>query len=312
MSLRQISVELFAIKYRRSFLRPRTGALRSDCRTSMTVFLNGRFIPEAQAVIPISDRGFLYGDGLFETLRVSGGQPLWWAKHVERFERGAGFLRIKIPWPGAELRQFATKLIEQNATPEAVLRITLTRGSGSRGYSPKGAETPTLAMTLHPLPPALQSVRLATASFRVPANDPLSNIKSANKLACVMARAEAEENGADEALLLNTDGNIAEAASSNLFWLENGAVCTPPVADGALAGVTREIVLELCKGHEIRTSEQHLTAEQLSRADGVFLTNSVIGVVPVGSVDGRILSTSPFTAELRDWFSAAQEVEANT
>src|SRR6185295_5700840 len=147
----------------------------------MQAFLNGRFIPETQAVVPITDRGFLYGDGLFETLRVSRGQPLQWNRHLARLKRGAEFLRIVLPWPAEDLRTLAVKLIEQNAMPESVLRISLSRGSGSRGYSPAGADNSTFAMTLHFLQPVLAPIRLATASLRVPANDPLASFKTANK-----------------------------------------------------------------------------------------------------------------------------------
>src|SRR6266542_6835524 len=135
----------------------------------MQVFFNGRFIPEAQAVVPISDRGFLYGDGLFETLRVSQGRPLWWDRHLERLQRGADFLKLPLPWPAPELRGFAGKLIQRNAMTESVLRLTLTRGLGFRGNSTKAANHPPISRSPHPLPPRLTSVRLATATLRLPA-----------------------------------------------------------------------------------------------------------------------------------------------
>lgn len=271
----------------------------------MQAFLNGRFVPEAQAVVPISDRGFLYGDGLFETIRVGHGRPLWWTRHVDRLQRGAAFLNLALPWPPEKLQEFAAKLIQQNALPESVLRITLTRGSGSRGYSTKDASSPTLAMTLHPLPPTVSSLRLVTGLLRVTANHPLAALKTANKLLQVLARAEAEHRGADEALLLNTEGNVAEAAASNVFWLENGAVCTPPVSDGALAGVAREVVLEICRARNILAREPHLKPDGLLRVDGVFLTNSVAGIVPVSQLDGVSLNQSPFVAELQQWYEQA-------
>ena len=273
----------------------------------MTVFLNGRFIPETQAVVPITDRGCLYGDGLFETLRVSRGEPLQWSRHTGRFQRGAEFLRIVLPWSAGELRRFAMKLIEQNAMPESVLRITLSRGSGSRGYAPKGADNPTLAMTLHPLRPVISPIRLATSSLPIPANDPLAGFKTANKLLHVLARAEADARGADEALLLNTDGHVAEATARNLFWLADGAVCTPPVADGALAGVAREVVLEICRARNIPVRELHLKPDDLFRVDGVFLTNSVAGIVPVSELDGVSLNQSPFVAELTTAYESVRE-----
>ena len=275
----------------------------------MQAFLNGRFIPEAQALVPISDRGFLYGDGLFETIRVSNGRPLWWSRHLVRLQRGAAFLKLSLPWPLEHLHEFAAKLIQLNALPESVLRITLTRGSGSRGYSPRDANNPTLAMTLHPLPSVPISLRLVTASLRVLTNDPLAPFKTSNKLIQVLARAEAEARGADEALLLNTDGHVAEATASNLFWLENGALCTPPIADGALAGVTRQVVLEICRARNIPAREQRLKPEQLHRADGVFLTNSVAGIIPVSEVDGQALNQSPFVGQLQQWYRAHCDAE---
>src|SRR6185369_4394417 len=119
----------------------------------MDVFLNGQFVDEAQAVVSINDRGFMYGDGLFETMRVFNGRPFRMAQHLERMVRGADFLKIKLPFTPKELQQFAARLVEKNQMPDAVLRVTLTRGPGERGYTPKGAETPTMVMTLHPAPP---------------------------------------------------------------------------------------------------------------------------------------------------------------
>jgi branched-chain amino acid aminotransferase len=277
---------------------------------SMQVFLNGRFVPEAQAVVPITDRGFLYGDGLFETMRVSSGRVLWWGRHMERLQRGVDLLKLQLPWQAESLLGFAAKLIAQNEMSESLLRITLTRGSGPRGYSVKNATCPTLAMTLHPLPAVPSSVRLTTASQRIPAHDPAANCKTANKLAQILARAEAEGRGADEALLLNTDGNVCEAASGNLFWLEGGAVCTPPLSDGPLAGVTRAVVMDLCGGRNIRTIERPVRPGELFEADGVFLTNSGWGIVPASELDGRVLRQSPFIGELQAAYAELCRVEA--
>jgi branched-chain amino acid aminotransferase len=279
----------------------------------MQVFLNGRFIPEAQALVPLSDRGFLYGDGLFETLRVSNGRPIWWSRHWERFETGATSLRIPLPWPSTTLHGFACELVQQNAMSEGVLRVTLSRGSSQRGYSPKGASQPTLAMTSHPLPAALPAVRLITASLRISALDPVANFKTANKLVQVMAHVEADDRGVDEALLVNTDGHVAEACASNLFWIEGGAVCTPPLSDGALFGITRRIVLEICRARAVPAKPTaHIQPQQLFGVDGVFLTNSVSGIVPASELDGRPLKQSPLTADLAQWHQEAQAAEAST
>jgi len=268
----------------------------------MTVFLNGRFVPEEQASVSVFDRSFLYGDGLFESMRVTRGQPFRWWQHMERLRKGGDFLGIKIPFACKALEKFATELIAKNQMPESLLRLTVSRGVGLRGYSPKGAMAPTLVMTLHPLPPTPASGsgwKLHTASFRLPAGEKLAQFKTANKLAQVLARAEADVAEADEALLLNTDGFVVEGASSNLFWVEGKTICTPPLASGILAGVTRAVTVELCQHLALPFAEREITAETLRGTSGVFLTLSSLGVVECSNLDGATLARSPLVEELR-------------
>src|SRR5260370_12273632 len=216
----------------------------------MLVFLNGRFVPEDQALVSIFDRGFLYGDGLFETVRVRAGKPFRWQQHVERFERGAQFLRLRLPYGPAEIRAFADRLIELNRMPESLLRLELWRGVGPRGYSPQGAEKPALVMTLQPAPVIDPNHpprwRLITAAWRLPVAEPLAQFKTCNKLPQILARAAADAGGADEALLLNTNGEGAHSASGNLFWIDGETVCTPPGSGGVLPRGPRAEVLEVC------------------------------------------------------------------
>lgn len=281
----------------------------------MIVFLNGQFVPEEQAVVSVLDRGFLYGDGLFETLLVRQGQPFRWAQHLERLQRGAQLLRLQLPVSAPDLRRHADQLIRDNAMPDAVLRLTLSRGPGPRGYSIQQAGPPSLAMTLHPAPvfdpQAPPRWRLFTSTVRVPTRDPLAAIKSCNKLPQILARAEAEEHGADEALLLNTDGNVAEAASANLFWIQEGKVCSPPSTEGALAGVTRAVTLELCATLGLSHRKKVLRPEALRRAEGIFLTLSTLGVVEAVSLDGEALPSAPLVETLRQafWRQVALETQ---
>jgi len=269
----------------------------------MIVFLNGKFVSEEQATVSVFDRAFLYGDGLFETMRVVNGKPFRWSEHMERLRKGGDFLGIKIPFCCKSLENFAAELISQNKMPEALIRLTVSRGIGPRGYSPKGADKPTLVMSLHPAPRKSSSGsarwKLVTASLRLPAGDKLAQFKTANKLVQVLARAEADAAGADEALLLNTDGRVVEGASSNLFWIEGKIVCTPPLADGLLGGVTRAVAIEICQSLSLPFAERTVTSEQLRRADGIFLTLSSIGVVEAIALDGATLATSPIAAEIR-------------
>lgn len=273
----------------------------------MHVFLNGRCVPEAEAVVPVSDRGFLYGDGLFETLRVVQGRPFCWEAHLARLSRGAGILRLRVPSSPADLLAAVSRLVELNGLPDAVLRLTLTRGPGPRGYSPKGADSPTLVLSLHPAPPPpSEPVRLITSTHRLAAGDPLATVKTCSKITWVMARAEADAQGAHEALLLNTSGHLAEATASNLFWVRQGAVCTPPLEAGALDGITRARVLQACAALGIPSRETAAPPAVLSSAEGLFLTGSVSGVVEVGELDGRSVPLSPVTARLRSALAAEQ------
>jgi aminodeoxychorismate lyase len=269
----------------------------------MIVFLNGRFVPEEHAVVSIFDRGFLYGDGLFETIRIFNGTPFRWQQHVERLQRGAALLQISVPYGPEPLRGFVEKLIVENRAPDALLRLTLSRGIGPRGYSPKGADSPFLAMSVHPMtvvdPCKPPRWRLITSSIRLPANQSLAQFKTCNKLPQIFARTEAEARHADEALLLNTDEHVVEAASSNLFWIDQGVVCTSPLNSGILAGVTRSVMVELCQRLHLGIREDCVTLEQLYLTEGVFLSLSSWGVVEAASLDGQTLPLSPISEQIR-------------
>jgi branched-chain amino acid aminotransferase len=285
----------------------------------MLVFLNGQFLPEAQAVVPVNDRGFLLGDGLFETMRVVRGRPFRFAQHLGRMARGADFLKIKLPFPPQELEIFAGQLIELNQMPDAILRLTLTRGPGGRGYAPGCESKPTVVMTLHPAPGAPSTVpaccenvsgragtvpgaplqwNLITSSFRIPVADPLAAFKTTSKILHVMARAEAAGQGADEALLLNTNGEVAETAGGNLFWIHDDTICTVPAGHGILPGITRAVVLEICQALGLKTGERAIKPAALKNSEGIFVTQSVFGIVPVVALDGKLVAPSPLVDQI--------------
>jgi branched-chain amino acid aminotransferase len=265
----------------------------------MLVFLNGQFVPEAQAVVPINDRGFLLGDGLFETMRVVGGKPFRFAQHLERMTRGADFLKIKPPFTPKELEKFSAQLIGKNNLPDSILRVTLSRGAGERGYGFNGECKPTLAMTLHAAPPE-KSIEwnLVTSSLRIPAADPLSSFKTTSKILHVMARAEAKEKGADEALLVNTNGEVAETASGNLFWVYDDKICTVPTGRGVLPGITRAVVLEICQTLGLQVNKRVIKPEALRNSQGIFVTQSALGIIPVSIFDDEPVGTSPLVDQI--------------
>ncbi|MEK7707873.1 MAG: aminotransferase class IV [Verrucomicrobiota bacterium] len=268
----------------------------------MVVFLNGQFVPEAKAVVPVNDRGFMYGDGLFETMRVFNGKAFRMAQHLERMVRGANYLRIQLPFTPKELQQFAGQLIEKNKMPDAVLRVTLTRGPGARGYAPKNTGTPTVVMTMHeiaPVDPAnLPRWNLVTSSFQIPASDPLASFKTTNKLLQIAASAEAEAKDADDALFINTNGEVTETASANLFWIYHDKICTTPTGRGALPGITRAVVLEICQVLGLQTNKRVIKREALKNAEAIFLSQSALGLVSIVNLDGEPVLESPLVEKI--------------
>jgi aminodeoxychorismate lyase len=268
----------------------------------MVVFLNGQFVAESQAVVPVSDRGFMYGDGLFETMRVCNGKPFRMAQHLERMVRGADFLKIKLPFTAKELQDFGEQLIEKNKLPESVLRVTLTRGPGERGYSVKGADKPTVVMTIHAAPSLdpnqAPQWSMVTSTTRIPASDTLSSFKTTSKLANIVARAEAEAAGADEALLINTNGEVAECAGGNLFWVYRDRICTTPTGRGVLPGITRAVVLEICQVLGLQTNKRVIKPDALRNSEGIFLTQSALGVVVISTLNGEPVGQSPLVEQI--------------
>jgi branched-chain amino acid aminotransferase len=259
--------------------------------------------------IAISDRGFLYGDGLFESLRVYGGNPFAWDRHWARLQDGANFLKIKISISSAELKSAAAELLQKNQSSDCVLRIQISRGIGQRGYSIQGAGDPTIVMTVHNAPRLELSAlnwKLITSSLRIFSGDPLSRFKTCNKLNCVLARMEADAKNVNDALLLNERDELAETTSCNLFWIENGIVFTPPIASGALPGVTRGLIFDLCRNLKIPCEERVGHREHLLRADGVFLTSSVMEIIEAVELDGQNLRRSHFVDTLLTAFREAR------
>lgn len=265
----------------------------------MIIYLNGRFVPEELATVSVHDRGFLYGDALFETIRVYAGEPFLWREHVTRLEAGAKALGIYPPLSPGELRAVLGELLRRNQTAEAIARITLSRGRGPRGYSPRGADHPTLAILMFPASQSKTELcRVVTSSYHLPAQDPLAAFKHANKLPQVMARAEADAAGADEAILLNDHGHVVEGASSNLFWLRGRALCTAPLA-GILAGTTRAHLLRLAPKCGLSVKEEFATLPEVRRADAVFLTSSAIEVLEIAEWDRLPVRRSEIVRELK-------------
>ena len=266
----------------------------------------------------MNDRGFLLGDGLFETMRVVRGKPFRLAQHLERLARGADFLKIKLPFAPKELEKFAGQLVEQNQMPEAILRLTLTRGPGGRGYTPNSESKPTLVMTLHPRPerraPARQVAKmfsakpggadvplgwnLITSSFRIHAADPLASFKTTSKVLHVMARAEAVEKGADEALLLNTNGEVAETAERQSVLGPRRQYLHRAGGRGILPGITRAVVLEICRMLGLPVDERVINPEEVEKIRRCFRHAKCVRHRAGGAVRRRAGAPSPLVDQI--------------
>ncbi|MCW2240451.1 aminotransferase class IV [Azospirillum canadense] len=248
----------------------------------MTVWLNGRLLPAEEARIDPADRGFTLGDGLFETIRVTGGRARHLDRHLARLQASAAVLELPVPYPDDTLAGAVTALIAARDVAEGVARLTLTRGTGARGVLPPADPHPTVLITLAPPgPPAGPVEAVIAQATRRNEHSPLSRLKTLNYLDAILARREAARRGAGEALLLNTAGRLAEASIATLFIVRDGRLLTPPVSEGALPGIRRALILE-----RHRAEERPITPDDLWAAKEAFLSNS-LGLRPLLAVDGR-------------------------
>ena len=261
----------------------------------MICWLNGRLLPADDARIDPADRGYTLGDGVFETVRLARGGPAHLHRHLRRLREGAALLEIPLPWSDVALAAAFVATAAANGVQDGVARLTLSRGPAPRGVLPPASPQPTVLITAGAMPAMAHEVRaiLCTTTRRNEAS-PLSRIKSLNYLDGMLARMEADRRDADDALLLNTRGLIAEASSANVVVLDHGRLTTPPVTDGALPGILREVLIERCG-----MTEAPLRPETLFRAEAVFLSSS-LGLRSVTVLDGRPLEVRrDILAELR-------------
>lgn len=264
------------------------------------IFLRDRFVTETEATVSVMDRSFLYGDGLFETVRIARSQAVAWNSHFDRLCTSARQIGIPLPYGPKETLSFLSELLARNRAMEGVVRVTLSRGIGRRGYTPPLHPTPLLVMVFHPMDPLPSQPlcwRLITSSCRLSA-DPLSAVKSTSRLLQVQSRLEAAKAGADEALLRGEAGGLVEGASSNLFFVRQGTLSTPPLGSGCLPGTTRARILHLALEAALPIQEITPNLDDLTHAEAVFLTNSTHGIIQAISLDGHALANSPLTSRL--------------
>jgi branched-chain amino acid aminotransferase len=250
----------------------------------MKVYLNGSFIDENKAALSIHDRGFLYGDGVFETCRWHGSGFFRFGEHMRRLEVGAAALRLRVP-PADELLGIARTLARELDVRDAVFRVTITRGTA--------AHSPTVLATVQPLPTdwadqAETGWSLITAHACHPPADPsAAHVKSIGRLHGLLARLEAQAGDADDALLLSPDGYVVEGPTWNIFWRRGRALFTPSAETGILEGVTRATLLELAASLDYDVREGAYSRTELDLMDEIFVSMTSSGLVRVRSLDDR-------------------------
>ena len=248
--------------------------------------------------VPADDRGLLLGDGLFETVLFRAGEPVLWDAHLARLRRGCGVLGLPPPDPALLANEAALALAAAGLLDaRAAVRLTWTAGSGGRGLIRPEAPVPRLIVTAAASSKPLGDAAVITASVRRNAASPASRLKSLSYLDNVLARREAADAGADEALMLNTDGRIAGASAANLFWIAEGRLSTPALAAGVLDGIMRGAVIEAA--HRLGAPVQEvLTGPPI--AEAMFLTNSLIGIRRIARLDDAQIGSHPLLATLQN------------
>jgi branched-subunit amino acid aminotransferase/4-amino-4-deoxychorismate lyase len=248
------------------------------------VWLDGRILPEAEATIPVADRGFVFGDGLFETLRGRRRRVFRLGAHLDRLARGAAAIGLAVP---GGIEDAVQALLESADLEDGALRVTLTRGRGAGGLRPPSGVRPTLVVTLRPAPSFEVGTPLAvrTSDARVLSRSPLAGLKTLGYLTNVTALLRA---AVDDAIMLDDRDRVAQGSSSNLFWVTaQGELRTPSTACGIRLGVTREVVFELANAIGVDVREGEWPAAKLEAAREAFATSSLRGVAPIGSLDGK-------------------------
>ncbi|HEX5646506.1 MAG TPA: aminotransferase class IV [Nitrospira sp.] len=286
----------------------------------MWIFLNDKFVRNEEAVVSVFDHGFLYGDGVYETLRSYGSRLFMCQQHIARLFRSAEAIGLTIPIHREHWSQLLHESMARNdvGTPQrdAYLRITVSRGAGGIGLDPSLCPSPTIIIIAQPLvAPAAAlyetgvDVILATTRRNLPsALSP--QIKSLNFLNNILAKREALAAGAFDSILLNWEGHLAECTTSNLFFAADGRLHTPSVECGLLDGITRSMVLQLASEQNLTVKEGRFTPGQLYQSDESFVTNTSMEIMPVTSVDRKPIGNGkpgPLTQTFRNLFSGARE-----
>jgi branched-chain amino acid aminotransferase len=275
------------------------------------VYINGKLFDKLDAKISVYDHGLLYGDGVFEGIRIYSGKIFKLKEHVNRLFESARAIKLEIPMTPDEMAKAIQSTVDANQKRDGYIRPLVTRGAGYLGLDPRKTSDPQVVIIVDDIsmyPPELYESGMEIATVATIRNHPGAlnpRIKSLNYLNNILAKVEGQLAGCMESLMLNHKGEIAECSGDNIFLVKNGVLKTPSIEAGILEGITRDTVIDLAKQANIKVEERPLTRHDLYVADESFLTGTAAEVIPVTKCDARVIGTGkpgPITRQLRDAF----------
>lgn len=285
---------------------------------SSKVWIDGNFVPRDEAKVSIFDHGLLYGDGVFEGIRAYSGKIFECKAHMRRLFDSARAIRLTIPYTAEEIEANIYECLKLNNLSDSYIRLVVTRGVGTLGLDPQNCARPSVfiiteLIRLYPAEMYENGMAVITASvIRNHPNALSPRIKSLNYLNNILAKIEAVDAGVPEAVMLNSEGYVAECTADNIFVVRDGEVFTPPASDGSLEGVTRGAIIGICKSSAIPISERRMERHDLYIADECFLTGTAAEVIPVTKIDGRPIGSGkpgPMTKRLSENFHKLVRME---
>lgn len=284
----------------------------------MIIYLNGKYVPEEEAKVSVFDHGFLYGDGVFEGIRVYNGRVFRLKEHLDRFYESAKSILLEIPESYEEMKEAILETVRRNKLRDAYIRAVVSRGPGDLGLDPQKcsrATTVIIASSIVLYPQELYEKGLSVVTVATRRNSPDAldpQIKSLNYLNNVLIKIEANRAGVTEAIVLNREGYVTEGSADNVFIVKKSVVITPPTYLGALNGITRQVIMEVAGKAGYQVLEKPFTRHELYTADECFLTGTAAEAIPVVEVDGRKIGDGkpgPVTKDLIQRFRALTGVE---
>jgi branched-chain amino acid aminotransferase len=285
---------------------------------SRNIYLNGEIVPEDEAKISVFDHGYLYGDGIFEGIRAYNGRVFMLDEHIERLYESAKTIMLNIQLSPEEMEEAILETIRANELRDAYIRVVVSRGVGDLGLDPRKCPEPTIviiasAIQLYPEELYETGLKLVTVPTRRNGPEMVNpRIKSLNYLNNIMARIEANLHDAPEAIILNSDGYVAECTGDNIFIIDGETLFTPPKYAGILKGTKREVVLEIAEEMGLEVREELFTRHDVFNADECFLSGTAAEVIPVVEVDGRLVGDGEVGSKTTELISRFREIAGST